>query len=120
MGEMTERHIFKSYDEELEQLHRIVMQMGELVREQIQLAIEVMRMNKEIEDFFKSDLRRLSTFIMEDSRNVGHIADVVLGLRALERFGGHAKNIAGHVIFLVKDQDVRHEALPVVELEIRR
>jgi len=86
----------------------------------LNMAIEVIRMNTEIEDYFKSDLRRLSTFIMEDSRNVGYVADVVLGLRALERFGGHAKNIAGHVIFLVKGQDVRHEELPVVEMEVRR
>jgi hypothetical protein len=35
-------------------------------------------------------------------------ADIVLGIRALERFGGHAKNIAGHVIFLSTAKDVRH------------
>lgn len=239
MEEMTERHIVKSYDEELEQLHRMVMQMGELVQEQIKravetlidedidgaqevierdqlinkldiqtdefiiqiiarrqpmakdlreiltvgkivselermgdhvrwiarltirlyddgkspppqqiltdihkmaefvdkmaqkslrsfdtldldMALEVLRMNKEIEDDFRSALRRLSTFIMEDSRNVGHVVDVVLGLRALERFGGHAKNIAGHIIFLVKGRDVRHEELPVVAMELQR
>lgn len=237
MEERTERHIVKSYDEELERLHRIVTQMGELVREQIQravknlenedvegaqevierdqqineldmeadesiiqiiakrqpmakdlrkiltvgkiicdlermgdqvrwiarltihlyddgknpppqqllsdirkmadyvekmaqksllafnqldlvLALEVIHMDEEIEYEFKSALRRLSTFIMEDSRNVGHVADVVLGLRALERFGGHAKNIAGHIIFLVKGCDVRHEDLSVIEMEV--
>jgi phosphate transport system protein len=55
---------------------------------------------------------------MEDARSVGMAADVVLGLRALERIGGHAKNIAGYVVFLVKGKDVRHESLEVVRSEL--
>ncbi len=74
----------------------------------IDLAIEVLRMDDQLEAEFSSTLRRLSTFIMEDARNVGHFVEVVLCARALERFGGRAKNIAGHVIFLRKGQDVRH------------
>lgn len=74
----------------------------------IDLAIEVLRMDDQLEDEFSSTLRRLSTFIMEDARNVGHFVEVVLCVRALERFGGRAKNIAGHIIFLAKGQDVRH------------
>lgn len=74
----------------------------------INTAYSVLRMDEELEIRFDSMLRRLSTFIMEDSRNVGHFVDIVLGVRALERFGGHAKNIAGHVIFLSTANDVRH------------
>ncbi|MGB5519341.1 MAG: phosphate signaling complex protein PhoU [Gammaproteobacteria bacterium] len=77
----------------------------------IDLAIDVIRMDLELESEFRSCLRRLSTFIMEDSRVVGHVVETVLGLRALERIGGHAKNIGGYVIFLVKGMDVRHESL---------
>lgn len=71
-------------------------------------AFEVLGMNDEVEKNFDAQLRQLSTFVMEDSRNVGYFVDIVLGIRALERFGGHAKNIAGHVIFLARNQDVRH------------
>ena len=79
-------------------------------------AVDVIRRNEELEEEFRSSLRRLSTFIMEDARSVAHVVDVVLGLRALERIGGHAKNIAGYVVFLVKGKDARHELLETVEL----
>ena len=84
----------------------------------LQLALEVLELDLEIESEFGSALRRLSTFLMEDSRSVGHIVETVLGLRALERIGGHAKNIAGYVVFLVKGKDVRHEDLQAVAAEI--
>ena len=42
------------------------------------------------------------------ARTVGHFIDIVLGIRALERIGGHAKNIGGYVIYLVTGRDVRH------------
>lgn len=74
----------------------------------VNLAFEVLRMNEELEYMLDLVLRHLSTFVMEDSRNVGNFVEIVLGIRALERFGGHAKNIAGHVIFLATSQDVRH------------
>lgn len=74
----------------------------------IEKAFSVLLMDEELEIQFDSMLRHLSTYVMEDSRNVGHFVDIVLGIRALERFGGHAKNIAGHVIFLATAKDVRH------------
>ena len=84
----------------------------------LDLALEVIRMDIDLDTEFKCCLRRLSTFIMEDSRTVGHVVESVLGLRALERIGGHAKNIGGYVVFLVKGKDVRHEDLDAVAAEI--
>jgi phosphate transport system protein len=85
----------------------------------LNLAVEVIRMDLEIEQEFNSAMRRLSTFVMEDCRTVGHVVETVLGLRALERIGGHAKNIAGYVVFLVKGTDVRHEDLATVAAEVQ-
>lgn len=84
----------------------------------LQLALDVIKRDDLVADDFRSALRRLSTFIMEDSRSVGHIVDVVLGLRALERVGSHAKNISRYVVYLVKGKDVRHKDLEAVEAEI--
>ncbi len=81
-------------------------------------ALEVIRLDSELEEEYRSALRRLTTFVMEDSRTIGHMVDVVLGLRALERIGGHAKNIAGYVIFLITGSDVRHESLERIEAQI--
>jgi phosphate transport system protein len=81
-------------------------------------ALEVIKSDERLYEEFRSALRRLSTFIMEDSRSVGHVVDIVLALRALERIGGHAKNIGGYVIFLVTGKDVRHEDLNIIAAEI--
>jgi phosphate transport system protein len=81
-------------------------------------ALDVIRTDEKLYEEFRSSLRRLSTFIMEDARSVGHVVDIVLALRALERIGGHAKNIGGYVIFLVTGKDVRHEDLNIIATEI--
>lgn len=84
----------------------------------LQLALEVIRMDEELDSDFKAALINLSRFIMEHSSSVDHAVETVLGLRAMERMGGHAKNIAGYVVFLVKGVDVRHESLEVVAGEV--
>ncbi|OOZ43106.1 phosphate signaling complex protein PhoU [Solemya elarraichensis gill symbiont] len=70
---------------------------------------EVIEMGLDLVDQFRSAIRRLSTFIMEDSRSVGYAVDIVLALRALERVGGHSKNIARYMVYMIKGKDVRHE-----------
>ena len=82
-------------------------------------ALAVMRRDLELEAEFRSALRRQSTFLLEDARSVGHVIDVVLALRALERIGGYAKNIGGYVVFLITGKDVRHESVEAVEARIR-
>lgn len=81
-------------------------------------ALDVIRLDSELEEEYRSALRRLTTFVMEDARTIGHMVDVVLGLRALERIGGHAKNIAGYVLFLITGSDVRHKSLERIEGQI--
>jgi phosphate transport system protein len=82
------------------------------------LALDVIRRDAELADEMVAAQRRLSTYLMEDSRSIGHVVDITLGLRALERIGGHAKYIARHAIYLVKGKDVRHESLENVIAEV--
>jgi len=84
----------------------------------LELAVETIKQDKELGEEFKAGLRRLSTYLMEDARSVGHVVEVVLGLRALERIGGHAKNIGGYVVFLITGRDVRHESLKAIMTEV--
>ncbi len=58
---------------------------------------------------FQDSIRRLSTYIMEDARNIGHTVRIVLLMKALERVGDHARNIAEYVIYMVKGEDIRHQ-----------
>ena len=74
----------------------------------MELASEVVHLKVELVEEFRSALRKLSTFIMEDSRSVGHMVDIVLTLGGLERIGSHALNIAQYMVYLVEGKDVRH------------
>lgn len=74
----------------------------------VQRALEVSKCDAELNSEFQASLRRLTTYIMEDSRNLGHAIDVIIAVKGLERIGDHAKNIAEYVVYLVKGKDVRH------------
>lgn len=74
-------------------------------------ALEVLGKGAKLDQQLQSILRRLTGLVVADSRHVGHFVDIVLGIRALERFGGHAKNIAGHLVFIKHGIDVRHEGV---------
>ena len=82
-------------------------------------ALDVLGKGLNLDDRLQSILRRLTTFVMEDARNVGHFVDIVLGIRALERFGGHAKNIAGHIVFIKHGTDVRHEGVESILRQLK-
>ena len=71
-------------------------------------AVKVIKRQARVDEVYEAALRRLSTYVLEDVRNIGPVIQVTLALRALERIGGHAKNIAGHLVYLVTGVDVRH------------
>ncbi len=110
----------------LEDIHRLAETAIRLLRTTMEAfdrfdagkAVEVIQENQKLEAEFQSALRRLTTFVLEDHRTIGHMVDAVLGLRALERIGGHAKNIAGYVIYLCTGRDVRHVDLVTIAEEI--
>jgi phosphate transport system protein len=70
--------------------------------------VEVVQTAPRLDDELQAGLRRLSTYLVEDPRNVGHVINIVLIIKALERVGDHAQNIGESVIYYVKGRDVRH------------
>jgi phosphate transport system protein len=73
-----------------------------------------------IDEEFRSILRQLITFMMEDPRTISTSLNVVWIAKAFERIGDHAKNIAENVIYIVKGRDVRHIPLAEIEREALR
>lgn len=81
-------------------------------------ALEVMREDKSVDNEYRTATRSLVTFMMEDPRSISRILSVMWVLRALERIGDHACNIAEHVIYMVKGKDVRHISVERAEKAI--
>jgi len=82
-------------------------------------AADVIREDRAIDDEFRSILRQLITFMMEDPRTISMAIEVVFIAKAIERIGDHAKNIAEYVIYIVKGTDVRHTSYEFIEREAR-
>lgn len=74
-----------------------------------ELAETLLNTDQDLDMEFQSSLRHLTTFVLEDARNLGHTINITLMLKSLERLGAHAGNIAEYVIYLVYGINVRDE-----------
>jgi phosphate transport system protein len=104
------QHIVKAYDEELETLHRLIHQMGELTLEQIQKAIEslVGRSEKLAREVIDHDYEvdALSVRILALRQPVASdLRTVVAALKIanqVERIADYASNIAKRSLLLIE------------------
>ena len=77
-------------------------------------AADVIKEDKLIDEEFRSFVRKLIIYMMEDPRIITPALDMLTIAKAIERIGDHAKNIAEFVIYIVKGADIRH--LPHAEI----
>jgi phosphate transport system protein len=71
-------------------------------------AAQIIAQDEVIDHEFRSVMRSLITFMMEDPRTISVALDTLWVAKAIERIGDHAKNIAEYVIYVVEGKDIRH------------
>jgi phosphate transport system protein len=89
--------------------HDALAQVLEAIRERNEeVAIAVAEADKQLDREYKAALRGVQDAVVSSPSNVQLVIEAVLVLKALERIGDHAKNLAKHVIFQVEGIEVRH------------
>lgn len=85
----------------------------------IELALRVVQTDRTVDMEYNSAMREMITFMIEDPRSITRALNIMWSLRALERIGDHARNLAQYVVYLVKGEDVRHETYDEIQEQIQ-
>lgn len=80
---------------------------------------QVVRQDEQVDDEYRSILRNLIVFMMEDPRTISSALEIMFVAKALERIGDHAKNMSEYVVYMVKGRDVRHVTVEEIEREVQ-
>ncbi len=81
-------------------------------------AAQVVRQDEQVDEEFRSIMRYLITFMMEDPRTISTSLEILFVAKAIERIGDHAKNMCEYVVYMVKGRDVRHVTVEEIEREV--
>ncbi len=84
----------------------------------MELALTVAEGDAALDDQYRAALRVFHEHLDDDEETRQVVTELVLVVKALERVGDHAKNIARYVIFAVLGQDVRHVSAKVLRDEL--
>jgi phosphate transport system protein len=82
--------------------------LDSLARMDIDTARQAIGADKAIDAAFNAILRQLITYMIEEPRTISEALDIIWVVKAIERVGDHASNIAENVIYIVSGEDVRH------------
>ena len=81
-------------------------------------AIQAVQADARLDEEYKIALRNIHTALISNPALIEVAADLVIVIKALERVGDHAKNIAKYVVFIVQGKAVRHVKAGVLDQEI--
>ncbi|ODC04942.1 phosphate transport system regulatory protein PhoU [Terasakiispira papahanaumokuakeensis] len=100
--------------------HMVQDALNAFARFDTQMALKVLQEDQTVDLEYRSATRSLVTFMMEDPRAISRVLSIMWVLRALERIGDHANNLAEYVIYLVKGMDVRHTTPEDIEASLEQ
>ncbi len=83
-----------------------------------QKAVHAAQADASLDAEYKVALREVHKALVGNPSLIEVAADLVIAIKALERIGDHAKNIAKYVVFIVEGKDVRHVKTRVLDQEI--
>ncbi|MEK6735591.1 MAG: phosphate signaling complex protein PhoU [Pseudomonadota bacterium] len=93
--------------------------LDSFARLDLNTAAQIVRQDELVDEEFRSIIRQLITFMMEDPRKISTSLEILFVAKAIERIGDHAKNMSEYVVYMVKGKDVRHVTADEIEREIR-
>lgn len=100
----------------MDMLHKA---LDAFARLDLNAAAQIVRQDEQVDEEFRSIMRQLITFMMEDPRKISTALEILFIAKAIERIGDHAKNMSEYVVYMVKGKDVRHVTADEIEREIR-
>ncbi len=74
-------------------------------------ALEIAQRDRQVDLKYESITRQLITYMVQDVKTIPTALAVMWAVRSLERIGDRSQNIAEHLIYLVRGEDVRHVPL---------
>ena len=80
-----------------------------LIDRRPELAQEVVKRDKEVDQINKQLARELTSFMLEDPSTITRALNLTIVARCLERVADHCKNIAEEVYYLYQAVDIRHD-----------
>jgi len=89
--------------------------LDSFARLDVDTALQVIREDRKVNDEYESIVRQLITYMMEDSRTIPTVINILWVARSLERIGDHARNVCEYLIYYVKGQDIRHTSMQNIE-----
>jgi phosphate transport system protein len=69
----------------------------------------VIARDKSVDDLNRQLTRELTTYMIEDPKNITRCLNLLFVSRSIERMADHAKNIAEEVFYLYRAKDIRHQ-----------
>ena len=82
-------------------------------------AAQVPRQDVQVDQTFRSCMRHLITFMMENPRTISTSLEMLFAAKAIESIGDHAKNMSEYVVYMINGKNVRHSSFEEIESEVK-